>query len=161
MGDLGIDSRDLVERVWHEVALRETLAAEPFEHKEPFRSVELNHDAERHYINAHCILASTPSEVASFGPLAQGKARLKRRAGHFIVAVLERYFADEREFLAHLVRFQNNVADAHDELGREIAALEHLVRVESLALKQRIAILNETLEELRATSGEESRTAAP
>jgi hypothetical protein len=158
LGDLGVNSRDLVDRVWHEVALREALAAEPIEQK-PFRPIELNHDIERHYINGHCILDTSPADLGSVGPLASIKAQVKRRAALFIVAVLKRYFSDEQEFLAHLVRYQNNIAEAHDQLAQEIAALDHVVRVESRALKQRMAILHEAVQELERAPRHESQSA--
>jgi hypothetical protein len=145
VGESGVNSREMVERIWHEVALREALAAEPLDDKRPPR-VELHHDMERHYLNAHCMLDHTPSDLSSAGRFPQLKSRLKRRAAHFVVGVLNRYFTDEQEFLAHLVRFQNNLAERHDELGREVEALHHMLRVESQALKQRIALLNEAVE---------------
>ena len=146
MGESGINSREMVERIWHEVALRETLAAEPLDQSPP-RFVELHHDMERHYLNARCVLDTRPSEVPAAPPLSRFKAHLKRRAGNFIVATLHRYFAEEQEFMAHLVRFQNNVAESHDQLARELAALHYTLRVESIALKQRIALLDEALGE--------------
>ena len=48
------------------------------------------------------------------------------------------------------MRFQNNVAESHDVLAREIAALDHMLRTESQALKQRVALLHEALEDRQA-----------
>jgi hypothetical protein len=159
VGDLGVSSRELVDRVWHEVARREALVAEPIDHK-PFRPAPLEHDPERHYINARWKLDTAPAPLGGVGALASVKARMKRRAGLFVVAVLDRYFSDESEFLAHLVRYQNNVADAHDQLALEVASLDHAMRVESHALKQRMAIVLEAVEELQRAPRHEAGSAS-
>jgi hypothetical protein len=126
-----------------ETALSESLDQSP-------RFVELSHDMERHYLNAHYIFEAPPGEATAVPPLASLKAGLKRRAGRFIIGTLERYFADEREFMGHLVRFQNNIAENHDHLAREVSRLHNAYRVELLSLKQRVALLDEIVREREA-----------
>lgn len=73
------------------------------------------------------------------------KAGLKKRAATFVVTVLKRYFLEERDLLAHMVRFQNNVATGHDHLADELKRLHRQVQGELRRLWQRDALLFELL----------------
>jgi hypothetical protein len=145
MADAFISSRTLVEDIWRRVAQDRDARLES--HIRPLPELDaLNHDIERHFINAHCVLDRGPTEVPSAPPLSGLKAKFKKRAASFTMAVLQRYFADEEVFIAHLVRFQNNIADAHDQLAREVNQLHHGVRLEVERLSGRIALLEEALQ---------------
>lgn len=146
MGEPGVVSRELVEKIWSEVAAEEAIGSEP-----PLGALpefeRMVHDEERRYLNARCLLDKAPAELASAGRLRTVKGRLKRRAGQFVVAVLERYFADEEEFIAHLVRLQNKLTLHQDRLAEEIRILHHALQVESRRLRDRSAMLHRALEE--------------
>jgi hypothetical protein len=73
------------------------------------------------------------------------KAGLKQRAATFVVTVLKRYFIEERDLLAHMVRFQNNVATSHDQLAEELKRLHQQVPEELRRLGQRNALQFELL----------------
>ena len=145
MADTFVSSRELVEEIWRRVAtgrdarLESTLREPP-----PFP--QLNHDFERHYINAHCLLDRQAADVPAAPPLAALKRRAKRRAAAFMMAVLERYFSSEEDFLAHLVRFQNSIAEGHDQLAQEVTSFHQASRVELDRLRERMALLQYSLE---------------
>jgi len=144
MADAFVSSRTLVEDIWRRVAQDRDARLES--HIRPLPELaSLNHDMERHFINARCVLDRAPAEVPCAQPLSGLKAKLKKRAAFFTMAVMQRYFADEEVFIAHLVRFQNNIADAHDELAREVNKLHEGVRLEAERLGARIVLLEEAL----------------
>jgi hypothetical protein len=107
----------------------------------------LVHDEERHYINSHWELDTTPADLPRVGRLGGVKARFKKRAAVFVVTVLERYFTEERHLIAHMVRFQNNIAMSHDRLAEELRQLHQQVPADARRLWQRDALLFEVLEE--------------
>lgn len=145
MEDAFISSRELVEDIWRRVARDREARIES--HILPLPELaSLNHNMERHFINRHCVLERKPSELASAKPLSGLKAKVKRRAALFTMAVLEHYFSEEEVFIAHLVRFQNNIADAHDDLARQITNLHRGVRLEFERLTSRVASLEEALQ---------------
>jgi hypothetical protein len=136
----------LVEEIWRKVAADEVLDIEgevgEAPHFEP-----LIHDEERRYLNAHCEFDTAPASVPAAGPAPGMKRRMKARAGHFVIAVLERYFADEKQFLAHLVRLQNKLTVNHDRLAEEVGRLHRAFRRDSERQRQRSAVLHSRLEE--------------
>lgn len=146
MADLGVNSRELVEQIWSEVADEQSIKLETMLRNPP-EFEQLIHDEERRYINARCQLATTPADLPPAGSLKALKGRLKRRAGHFVVAVLGRYFADEHEFMAHLVRLQNKLTVDHDRMAHELRNLHHALRVESERLRKANLALHARLEE--------------
>lgn len=146
MGEAAIGSRDVVEQIWRRVALRDSLAAEPRIEPAPEFPV-LEHDPERHFVNRHCILDRSPHHVPAAGRLAKLKAPLKRRVATFVVGALERYFDTEEVFLAHLVRYQNNVAESHDRLARSVTNLHRQFGEEMVTLRHHMLVLQATIEE--------------
>jgi hypothetical protein len=146
LGEPGVVSRELVEKIWSDVAAEDAIGTESL--RDPLPVFErLVHDEERRYLNARCEFDTTPAEVAATGKLATLKRRLKNRAGHFVVAVLERYFAEEHEFIAHLVRLQNKLTVHEDRLANEVLALHRALRVESKRLRDRSTLQHHALEE--------------
>lgn len=135
-----------MEQVWRRVALREELTSEPKIPAAP-HFAKLEHDMERHIVNRRCILDRSPAVPPGAGWLKRVKTPLKRRAGTFLVTVLDRYFDDEQQFLAHLVRLQNNIAESHDHLAQDVTDLHRHVRDEALSLRRHIALLEESIDE--------------
>src|SRR5581483_10791027 len=144
LGEATFRSRDLVESIWHDVAVEAQLAAEPVVGSPPDFAF-LIHDEERRYINAHCELDTSPGDLPRVGRLGGLKAGLKQRAATFVVTVLKRYFVEERDLLAHMVRFQNNVATNHDHVAEEVKRLYQQLPDELRRLWQRDAMLFELL----------------
>jgi hypothetical protein len=141
-----VSARELVDRIWAEVAAEQAsrfgTSLEPLP---PFDS--LLHDEERRYINAHCVFDRTPAEVTSGGMMRMLKKRTKARAGHFVMKVLERYFDDDQEFRAHLVRLQNTLTVEHDRLSAEVRAVHEALRSEVDRLWQAYAAMHSALED--------------
>jgi hypothetical protein len=146
VADTFVSSRELVEQIWRRVAVeRDSRVESHLGALSPL--MRLNPDMERHYINAHCALDREPGDVQSAKPFVGVKRKIKRRAAHFTLAVLQRYLADEENFLAHLVRFQNNIADGHDQLAREVTTLHQSTRLEFERVWARVALLEEAVDE--------------
>ena len=148
MADTFISSREVVEEIWRHVAAKRELRASSEIRGFPALP-QLNDDMERHLINARCVLDRGPGEPPLAPPFAKIKRIVKRRAAAFTMAVLQRYFDDEQEFLAHLVRYQNNVADAHDQLVREVSALHRGTLLECERLMSKLEALEETVQRIR------------
>jgi hypothetical protein len=141
-----VSTRELVDRIWSEVAAEQ---ASRFETSlEPLPAFDLLlHDEERRYINAHWAFARTPSEVNSSGMMRSLKRRAKARAGHFVMSVLERYFDEDQEFRAHLVRLQNTLTVEHDRLSVEVREVHESLRTQVDRLWQAYAAMHTALEE--------------
>jgi hypothetical protein len=153
MAEAFVSSREMVEEIWRRVAARRDLRAISQIQALP-NLPQLNHDPERHLINAQWNLDRRITHVPPAKPFARTKGVLKRRAAAFTVAVLERYFDDERTFFASLVRFQNNVAEAHDQLAKEMAALHCGTLSEFERLMSKLESLEETVELLQSSIGQ-------
>jgi hypothetical protein len=142
----GVSTRELVDRIWAEVAAEQ---ASRFETSlEPLPTFDLLlHDEERRYINAHWAFTRTPAEVPSSGTMRSLKRRAKARAGHFVVKVLERYFDEDQEFRAHLVRLQNTLTVEHDRLSVEVRDVREALRSEVDRLWQAYAAMHSAIED--------------
>jgi hypothetical protein len=141
-----VSTRELVDRIWAEVAAEQ---ASRFETSlEPLPTFEpLLHDEERRYINAHWAFGRTPAEVKSSGTMRSLKKRAKSRAGYFVMRVLERYFDEDQEFRAHLVRLQNTLTVEHDRLSLEVRDVHEALRAEVDRLWQAYAAMHAGLED--------------
>lgn len=115
-------------------------------------------DEERRYLNAHAVLTNEPTPLTGGGRMPALKGKAKDRAGRFVVNVLSRYFAEEHEFRAHLVRLLNKATLRHDEMGVEIRALHNAVRTDSDRLRQTNAVLHQRLEARLEALEDEVRT---
>jgi hypothetical protein len=141
-----VSTRELVDRIWAEVAAEQSSRFETA--LEPLPAFDLLlQDEERRYINAHCVFSRRPSEVKSGGMLRTLKKRTKARAGHFVVKVLDRYFDEEQEFRAHLVRLQNTLTVEHDRLSVEVRETHAALRSEVDRLWQAYAAMHSALED--------------
>jgi hypothetical protein len=135
----------VVEQIWRNVATEHVLdLTSPLGPAPQFEQLVL--DEERRYLNAHATLNTEPADLPVAGPLPQVKGKAKARAGRFVVNTLDRYFASEREFTAHLVRLLNKVTVRFDEMATEIGALHGAVRAESDRLRQANAVLHGRME---------------
>ena len=146
MADPGVSTRELVDRIWGEVAAEQVSRFEAS--MEPLPAFDLLlQDEERRYINAHCVYRRTPSEVNSSGSMRSLKRRAKARAGHFVMKVLERYFEEDQEVRAHLVRLQNKLTVEHDRVSGEVREVHETLRTEVNRLWQAYAAMHTALEE--------------
>lgn len=142
MGAPTLDARDLVERLWQQTQARRQAIASTLNGLEDVEA--LTHSDELRYLNARWRL-DVPSGLPRVGPA--WKHRAKERVAQLVLHLLDRYFTDERDFLAHVVRFQNKVAVAHDELVDQLRELIDQLRDESRRLAERDELLHRLLEE--------------
>jgi len=154
-----VSARDLVSQIWDEVAAERALRPLPTAHLGHYD--RLMEDTERHYINSRYVLDRAPLEdEARFGGGAKGRARA--RAARFVIGVLGRYFDSEQDFLAHLVRLQNTIADRIDRLSEEVRQLEAVLQEESERLRATDVTLHSRLEDrIQALEAVVARTGAP
>jgi hypothetical protein len=139
-----VSARDLVNKVWEEVAAEQSLRPPPMADLGDYdRLVE---DAERRYVNSHYALDRAPLDCHAGRP-GRVKTKLRARVARFVVAVLGGYFDDEQEFLAHLVRLQNTITVEVDRLSEEVRKLEALLQAESERLRAADATLHARLED--------------
>ena len=135
----------MVEQIWNSVATEHVFEIPSALGPPPeFESLVL--DEERRYLNANAILSTEPADLPAVGVMPAARKQAKTRAARFVVNVLNRYFASEQEFLAHLVRLLNKITLRHDEMGGEIQKLHDAVRSESDRLRQGNAVLHARLE---------------
>ena len=142
-----VSARELTEQVWEEVAAERALRASPDAGLPDYdRLVE---DDERHYVNSRYVLDRRPVDGAGGAGrgLGRSKRRLRARTARFVVHTLGRYFEDEQEFFAHLVRLQNTITVQVDRLSGEVRLLETLVRDESDRLRTADTVLHARLED--------------
>ena len=146
MADPDVSTRDLVDRIWAEVAAEQ---ASRFETSlEPLPAFDLLlHDEERRYINAHWAFSRAPSAVDCSGTMRGLKKRAKARAGHFVMKVLARYFDEDEEFRAHMVRLQNTLTVEHDRVSVEVRDVHDTLRSEVDRLWQAYAAMHAALED--------------
>lgn len=145
-----VSARELVQQIWDEVAAERSLRPTPDAGLVDYD--RLLEDGERHYINSHYVLDRSPHDSESGRrPLALARRRLRARAARFVVQVLARYFTDEQEFLAHLVRLQNKITVHVDRLSEEIRTLEAVLQAESDRLRTADAVLHARLEDRIST----------
>ncbi len=145
MAEPRVNSREVVEQIWSDVATEHVLDLTSALGPAPeFEQLVL--DEERRFLNAHAVLTTEPADLPAAGRLPAVKGRAKARGGQFVVNVLNRYFTSEHEFLAHLVRLLNKMTVAHDEMAKEIRALHEALRAESDRLRQANAVLHGRME---------------
>lgn len=140
-----ISARELTRQLWEEVAAERALRTNP--HAGLGDYDRLINDSERHYLNSRYVLRRSPRGSEGGERWLRVNGALRLRAAQFVLRVLERYFDDEQEFLAHLVRLQNTVTANIDRLSAEVRQLESLLQAESERLGAADAILHARLEE--------------
>jgi hypothetical protein len=138
-----VDSRELVKRLWRDAAADDLLQREgglpdlpPSDHVQHREELsELN----RGYLFEEPTEPAMPEGGGFRGAL---KRRVIRLAAEVVRAMLARYFADEREFLLPLVRFQNDLAKKADRLEDELRSVTEATRSELRSLAERIEALH-------------------
>lgn len=155
MGERRVSASDLVDWLRREM----TAPSEPPAPQLPsVRSVDpLQLGTELAYLNHHWVLetGAAPSRRTPIGVLR----RLAKRIAHrTFTSALSRYFLDEREFLANLVRLLNDLTKRVDELGAEIrlmsGGLQEVFRVSQEAdsrMKDAVERRQRSLEERLAS----------
>jgi|GEM_PF-4444123 len=141
-----VSARELTQRIWDEVAGERALhPAASASLPECSRLVE---DSERHYVNNRYVLDRSPvgEDRSRWRPLHRAKRKLRAKAARFVLHALARYFEDEQEFLAHLVRLQNTITVHVDRVSAEIREVEALVLAESDRLRGADTVLHDRLE---------------
>jgi hypothetical protein len=131
-----VDARELVARLAR-TARRDddagpVLRLEPF----PVRS-HVRHLEELASLNRRWVFDTAPPAAPGSGL----RARFKAFVARLVLSALERYFLDERDFLANLVRLENESAERADLLLDEVRSLERAVR--DLAESTRAALVSE------------------
>jgi hypothetical protein len=144
-----VSARDLVKKVWEEVAAEQALGRPPAADLADYgRLVE---DPERHYVNSRYVLDRTPLDFEPGGdgrrPVGRVTSRLRARAARFVVGALGGYLDDEREFLGHLVRLQNAITVHIDRLSAEVRQLQASLQIESERLRAAEMTLHARLED--------------
>jgi len=130
---------ELVARVWEEAAAR-AASIEPLTPDEATAPEALALDGQLAYLNQHWAFATSPATPAS------SRARRTRERVARLLAFPSRYFAEEREFLAHTVRFANEVARRTDDLAAADTRLRRDLRAEARRLADRDQTLHDLLE---------------
>jgi hypothetical protein len=146
MAEFVVNTRELVERLWAEAAAESALQ-EGFSLDALPDFERLTHHEERRYLNAHCVFDRSPSLGGRGGLLAGFKERAKARGGRFVMHVLQRYFDQDQEFRAHLVRLQNTLTDEHDRARMEVRQVHESFRAETARMWQACAAMHRALED--------------
>jgi hypothetical protein len=118
-------ARELVERLWTSSEEGQRTAAEP-RVAALTPSEHIVHQPDLAYLNRRWIWASEPEGGTGGSPLGL-RRRLKAAFARLVMGSMARYFVEERAFIEHLVRFQNDVAKKSDRLSdelREVAAVD-------------------------------------
>ncbi|MDQ3756384.1 MAG: hypothetical protein M3394_00820 [Actinomycetota bacterium] len=104
----------------------------------------LQHLWELRHLNHHWDFdAPDPGQFG--GPTVKGRA--KGAIGRFVVHLFAKYFDDQREFYAHVVRVANALARSHDALADDLATLTRMLRDETQRLADRDAMFHALVEE--------------
>jgi hypothetical protein len=75
------------------------------------------------------------------------KQRAAQRLARFVIDMLGPYLQEEMDFRAHLVRVQNEIAVAHDELTASTAELRDAMEMTSVRLLEHAQLLHRSLED--------------
>ena len=143
MGSPSVDAESLVARLWEEARAKEA-AQSSIDSLHLGGGERLQHLWELRHLNHHWDFEA-PDPAQFGGPTAKGRA--KAALGRFIVHFFAKYFADQREFYAHVVRVSNALARSHDALADDIATLARTLRDESQRLADRDAMFHALVEE--------------
>lgn len=147
MGQVVLNARELVGRLWAETEARkvveDTVPALP-------GAVSLQHGHILRHLNA-----KWQFDISPFTGNATGlRRRLKVRLGRTVVSLLQGYLEEERDFLAHLVRLQNELAVRTDEAAEEVRQVVQALRASVTMLSERDdrlhALAEARLEQLQA-----------
>jgi len=142
MADADINAQQFVREVW-ERAEGELLSPHPVVPNLPeYESPE--HDGDLRYLNSHWSIDPAPEGFRSNNPM---KDKAKDRVAGTVLSVLHRYFAQERDYFAHVVRFSNRMAEWGGRMAREIRVVQQSLHDESRRLIERQDVLHRRAEE--------------
>ena len=144
--EFGVTAREVVERLWNDVATEQAGRSEPSLERLPDVPV-LADDQERWYLNHHWAVARVPSRFETSGAPRGIKRRVKARAAQFVMRVLEAHFEEEQEFRVHLVRLQNTLTVELDRLSSEVREVHEALSRELERLRQAQAAMHASLED--------------
>lgn len=143
MGNTSVDAETLVNQLWEDARAKEA-AQSSLDAVQVGGGERLQHLWELRYLNHHWDF-ELPDPAQFGGPTAKGRA--KAAIARFIAHFLAKYFADQREFYAHVVRVDNALAQRYDAQADDIVRLVQALRDESRRLSDRDAMLHSLLEE--------------
>lgn len=155
MGQVVLNARELVEQLWAEARAKRDVA----EMIPDLRQSEaLQHGHLLRHVNAKWELDTSPRvEGRGF------RRRVKGRMARTVASVLSGYFEGERDFLAHVVRLQNEVALRSDQSAEDIRqAVQSLRRTTTMLtdrddrlhalVEARLDALEKAVDELRRSA---------
>jgi hypothetical protein len=141
MADADIAAQELVQQLWAK-AEGELLSGRPLVPDLPdFEAPE--HDGDLRYLNGNWAI-DPADEGPSQGP--EWRTKAKTRFTATVLSSLDRYFEQERDFLAHSVRVANTLAGWSGRLAREIRIVAQAIGDESARLVERQDILHRRTE---------------
>lgn len=146
VAETSVNTRELVEKIRTQVAAERAVRAGASLGPLPAFDL-LVHDAERRYLNEHWVFDRAPTRVGSGGRLRGFKGQAKARAGQFVLGVLDRYFDQDQEFRAHLVRLQNRLTEEQDRARAELREVYEALTLELDRLQQAYEAVHTALEE--------------
>jgi hypothetical protein len=157
VGSNPLNSRELVERLWNDVRLREEVRSKTTVPELPLHE-QLLHSQPLRFINTHWEGRFPDPDVRGAGP--GPKRRIRRRLARFVIDLLADYMEGERQFNANVVRVSNAVSQGHDRLAGEVRQVAEAVRTESLRLADEFDTLHRLLESRVAALEEGKRPAS-
>lgn len=143
MGASPLSSRELVERLWSDVRLREEFASKTAV-PELSDYEQLVQGESLRYLNLH--FPGRPPNPQQPGTGAGLKRKIRARVARFVIGLFGEYLEAEREFNTHVVRFANSTANCQDRLVHDLRLLAEAVRTESRRLTDEFDTLHRLLE---------------
>jgi len=157
VGQVVLNARELVGRLWAETEARKVL-------EDTVPSLpdagSLQHGHILRHLNANWQFDLAPFVGGSTGI----RRRVKQRVARTVVSFLQEYFQEERDFMAHLVRLQNELAARSDESAAEVRQVVQSLRAVVTMLSERDdrlhALAEARLEQLQAAIDQLQRSTA-
>ena len=143
MGSSPLSSRELVERLWNDVRLREEVASKSVIPELPPYEQSVQSEALQ-YLNVH--FPGRPPHPQQPGTGPRLKRWVRARLARFVVGLFGEYLEAEREFNTQVVHFANSTANIQNRLVHDVRRLAEAVRTESLRLTDEFDTLHRLLE---------------
>lgn len=139
-----VDARELSEQIQADVRASEQLDRKRF--PELKRLERLQHLEELAHVNKHWVFG-TPYEPQGRGLFGALKRRFRQRFAREVLAVLEQYLLEERNYLSNLVQLQNEIVKRCELLTQENRGLFQAIQVEADLLHEKTLLLHNLLEQ--------------
>lgn len=143
MGSSLLSSREIVERLWNDIRMRDEVAAKTAV-PELSTYEQLVQGEALQYLNVH--FPGRPPDPQQPGSGSKLKRKVRARLARFVIGLFAEYFEAEREFNTHVVRFANSTANSQDRLAHDVRQLAEAVRTESMRLRDEFDTLHRLLE---------------